>query len=96
VLSKAFLAHELDDATIVARVRLECVHSVLLTRALELHEWRRTARLRARRTGASIDLEYDGDGSLTGTREPADANRGTVWQRALVEDAVHAAFKVYA
>ena len=68
----------------------------LLTRALELHQRRRTARAGARRTSASIDLKDDSNGLLASNTNPANTDRGAMGQSALVKNSIHQRLKVHA
>jgi len=77
-LAKAFFAHQLYDAAVVARVGLERFHRILFAGALELHQRRRTAVVCAWSSGAPIYLEYDRNRMLAGDSEPANANRGAM------------------
>jgi hypothetical protein len=94
LLSKPFLAHELDDTSIISRVWLQRGEDLLLRVALEQHEWRRIAVVGSRRPRASIDLEDGDHRSLANIGRTANPHGRAVRKDSVIEYPIHNDIKV--
>lgn len=93
--AQTLLAHELHNATIVIRMRCQCLDGILFARTLDLHERRGMSVSRPRCPGATIDLEHHSDRTFTSCSDTTNAHGWAVRKRALVQDPVHEACKVH-